>query len=80
MLYTDTEQAAGSSLHCGVWAMIDQWSHESRGADRNVVDIVGRPRLAEENHSGPGGVSENFAEGWGRFVQAGGAPRTRVCS
>lgn len=54
--------------------MIDPWSHESRGADRHLADLVGSALLAEKEHSGPGGVSENFPQGWGRFVQAGGAP------
>lgn len=52
------------------------WSYESRGADGNVVDIPGSAQLAEKEYSGPGGVPENVAEGWGRVVQAHGAART----
>lgn len=55
-------------------------SDESRGADRNVVNIVGSAQLAQKEHSGPGGLFENIAEGWCRLVQAHGAPHTWLLS
>lgn len=51
-------------------------SDESRGADRNVVNIAGSAQLAQEEHRGPGGLFENIAQGWCRPVQAHGAPHT----
>ena len=62
--------------HACTRAMIILWSHESRGADGNVVDLAGSAQLAQKEHSGPGGVSEKLAEGWGRPVQAHRATRT----
>lgn len=56
--------------------MIILWSYESRGADCNVVDIVRSAQLAQKEHSGPGGVSENITQGWGRPVQAHGETHT----
>lgn len=56
--------------------MINFWSYESRGADCNVVDITGSAQLPEKEHSRPGGVFENIAEGWGCSVQAHGAAYT----
>lgn len=55
-------------------------SDESRGADRNVVNIAGSAQLAQKEHSGPGGLFENIAEGWCRLVQAHGAPHTWLLS
>lgn len=55
-------------------------SDESRGADRNVVNIAGSAQLAQEEHRGSGGLSENIAQGWCRPVQAHGAPHTWLLS
>lgn len=50
-------------------------SYESRGADGDLVDIARCAQLAQKERSGPGGVPEDVAEGWGRPVQARGAAR-----
>lgn len=56
--------------------MIILWSYESRGADCNVVNFTRSAQLAQKEHSGPGGVLENIAQGWCRVVQTHGAPHT----
>lgn len=45
-----------------------------------MADIIRSAQLTQKEHSGPGGVSENFPEGWGRVVQAYGATHTRLYS
>lgn len=51
-------------------------NYESRGADGNVVDLPRSAQFAQEEHRGPGGLSQSVAEGWGRLVQAHGETHT----